>query len=700
MSTSTFTFPPMPSGADKGILKPSKAFTRQVYKSIGAIFLFILTYLILLLGATAIAGAFIALGVVIISGLSSFMGLIAGVALMGSGLMLVFFTIKFLFKSTPADHSDMMEITPDEQPALFAFIKQLTDEAQAPFPKRIFISADVNAGVFYDSSFWSMFFPVKKNLKIGLGLVNCINLSEFKAIMAHEFGHFSQRSMKFGSYVYNLNKVIHNMLYENDGYGKLLNGFARIHSIFRLFAWINIQLVMGMQNILKKIYVVLNKTYMGLSREMEFHADAMAAYVSGSNHATSSLKRIEIGQLCYSGLLNYWNSQLAENKRSQNFYPQQLEMISHYAANHRLKADSIGLPIIDEHTNIGETSEVIINDQWSSHPSNEDRGAALTIINLNAPVVNEPAWVIFNNPEQLQILLTDEIYAGAKLNEGFSVINLEGFKADFYNAISQNSFHDAYKGYYDGRGITRFDVEDPINMVTDTTFTFEELFTDAHCSLPKTIERMEQDISTLNTLITAQNDIKTFDYKGNKYIKNEAQTISGLIDHERHESVKQLESLDKNIFIFFYNKSNTGEARDLLVAKYSLLFKYQADAIQDYDLYNKTMSVFNRVYNTMTADNINATLTEVYNFERTLKPRIAVVIADEETRAFMDEEQLKAADKYLASKWIYYYEPKYDNEAIGIFNKGVDAYISAVAKRNFEIKKDLLNFQYSLLNNK
>ena len=47
----------------------------------------------------------------------------------------------------------------------------------------------MNAAVFYDLSIFNLFFPSKKNLEIGLGLVNVLNLGEFKAILAHEFGH-------------------------------------------------------------------------------------------------------------------------------------------------------------------------------------------------------------------------------------------------------------------------------------------------------------------------------------------------------------------------------------------------------------------------------------------------------------------------------------------------------------------------------
>jgi Zn-dependent protease with chaperone function len=385
------SFPPMPAGADKNIIKPSRSFKKQVYWSIAAILLFLFSYLLLFLGTLGIAVAFGYFGIMIMMAMSSFMTLILGAALIGSGLILVYFVIKFLFKRTQTNYTGMVEINKDDQPLLFAFIKQLTAEAKAPFPKHIFISADVNAGVFYNSSFWSMFFPVKKNLKIGLGLVNSINISEFKAIMAHEFGHFSQRSMKFGSYVYNLNKLIYNMLYENDGYAKVLNGFAKLHYIFRLFAIININIVKGMQFILQKVYMVVNKTYLRLSREMEFHADAVGAYVSGSNHMISSLRRIEAGQLCYSGLLDYWGSRLNDNKRADNFYPQQLEMIKHLTSKHNLQADSAGLPVITDNSLVSSGSRIIINDQWASHPTNEDREQHLQKINLIAPTINEPA---------------------------------------------------------------------------------------------------------------------------------------------------------------------------------------------------------------------------------------------------------------------------------------------------------------------
>ncbi len=124
--------------------------------------------------------------------------LVLAAGLVVLGVMIVYFLIKFMFKTHKTDLSDLTLITRAQHPDLFAFIDGIVKEVGTPFPNKIYISPQVNASVFYDSSFWSMFFPIKKNLHIGMGLVNTITEEEFKAILAHEFGHFSQKSMKVG----------------------------------------------------------------------------------------------------------------------------------------------------------------------------------------------------------------------------------------------------------------------------------------------------------------------------------------------------------------------------------------------------------------------------------------------------------------------------------------------------------------------
>jgi Zn-dependent protease with chaperone function len=698
MKNLTTSFPPMPVGADKSNLNPSPSFAKQVYRSVGALLLFVFVYFFLFFGALAIALVFGLLGYAILTANLSFIGLVVGVGFIAAGLLLVFFVIKFLFKRTYTDYSDKVEVNKEEQPTLFAFIDKLTVETGSPKPKKIFITANVNAGVFYNSSFWSMFFPVRKNLQIGLGLVNSVNTSEFKAIMAHEFGHFSQRSMKFGSYVYNLNKVIYDMLFENDSYQKLLNTWARMHMIFRLMAFININIIKGMQAILKKVYVVVNKTYLGLSREMEFHADAVAAYVSGSNQSISSLKRVELGQLCYSDVLDYWNLKLTENKRSDNLYVQHSEVIKLFSRKHNLELDEYGLPVINRQTSFTNNNVIEMDDPWSSHPLTADREERLRHFNLNTETLTQPAWSIFNDPIKLQKKLTDMLYLNASAGEKAEIIGLEEFQSDFSKLINNRLFDGLYRDYYDHHSITPFSVDELILAAGTTTdgITPAELFSDENCNLPSVAANLQQHITTLDQLINIRTDIKRFYYQHVEYKSEDATGLHATITTKFDETVEKIKELDKRIFIFFYNVAKTDETRAQLVNSYRRLFKYQAEAMNDEKLYNDMIATMQPVYGKMQPNQIRNTMSDIYAKEKTVKPRIQEIIDDEFIAQRINAADLVAINTYLKNNWLYYIR-QYDSNAINVFNKAMRAYISVTSTAVFLAKESLLMFQSHLI---
>ncbi|OOQ57939.1 M48 family metallopeptidase [Mucilaginibacter pedocola] len=700
MNNLTLSYPPMPEGANKNIIKPSPAFKHKVYNAIAAIGLFVVSYLFLFAVAIGIAIAFGYIGITIIAAGVGFMGMVAGAGLILSGLMLVFFVVKFLFKKSHTDYSGMIEITEAEQPQLFAFINKITEEAEAPKPKRIYISPDVNASVFYDSSFWSMFFPVKKNLKIGLGLVNSVNVSEFKAVMAHEFGHFSQRSMKFGSYVYNLNKVIYNMLYDNEGYQKALSAWASLHAILRLMAMLNVKIIEGMQWILRQVYVVLNKSHMSLSRQMEFHADAVSAYVTGSNHLVTSLKRLEIGQVCYDGLLEYWNAKLAENKRSANFYPEHQEMIRVFADKRLIPVDDAGLPVIEKGMEVVDGSDIVIENQWSSHPSTEDREGHLEKINLITATHNESAWCLFNNAEELQLKLTNFLYDGVEKAKGASSMSLAAFMEDYHASIDTRSLDRRYRNYYD-RNINEFDVDAAIDKAPGrTALTFDELFTPENCALPKIVERAESDAQTMDIITEVRKDIKKFDYKGTKYGRDDAPYVKTLIEKEQAVTQQAVEKLDEEVFAYFYKKAHGAEKKALLAAKYRALFVFQQEAVKEYARFNDIMVIFNKVYETMPLAQIHETVDAVYEKEKDIKPSMTAAMEAGTIKAHLSDADTEAINNYLNTTWAYFSHSKYDNDAIAAFDKGTGAYVEAISDLHFEMKKDLLNFQLNLLDSK
>jgi Zn-dependent protease with chaperone function len=164
-----------------------------------------------------------------------------------------------------------------------------------------------------------MFLPIKKNLTIGVGLVNTSTKQELKAILSHEFGHFSQRSMKVGSYVYNVNKIIFNLVNDDESYRNSIESWANMSGYFSIFAAISLFITRKF-NGLTKMYSFVNIRHMALSREMEFHADEVAAHIAGSLALEESLLRIELASSSYNNVLSFYDHKISKNQSSKNIY--------------------------------------------------------------------------------------------------------------------------------------------------------------------------------------------------------------------------------------------------------------------------------------------------------------------------------------------------------------------------------------------
>ncbi|MBY0460474.1 MAG: M48 family metallopeptidase, partial [Gemmataceae bacterium] len=207
------------------------------------------------------------------------------------------FLVKGFFKGQPVNKDLMVEITEKDEPLLFAFIEQLCDELDAPLPNKVFVSPDVNAGVIPRTSLVNLFVEPKKDLLIGLGLVNCMNLTEFKSVMAHEFGHFSQSGMSF-SYSYVASRIIGDLISGEDWFDRMINWCKKQQNLFSIIGYgIGGPLWLG-RMILWQTFKVITLQRMAVMRESEFHADLMAVKAAGSDAVVLSLFKLRFGNLC------------------------------------------------------------------------------------------------------------------------------------------------------------------------------------------------------------------------------------------------------------------------------------------------------------------------------------------------------------------------------------------------------------------
>lgn len=579
MSQNNFVYPITPTNVPSSITEPSPAFKKMVTKVVSTIVLFFIVYLLMMVLSAALAVGCMYAGVYVIGGLGGFWGLALGIGMIGVGVLVFVFLIKFIFAVTKHDRAGYIEISEDQQPRLFAFIRQLTIDTQTAFPKRIYLTADVNAAVFYDSSFWSMFLPIKKNLIIGLGLVNSVNVSEFKAVMAHEFGHFSQRSMKLGSFIYNVNMIIHNMLFGNNSYGRFLQGWASLHGVFALFAHITAQIVYAIQWVLRQMYGVINKSNMELSREMEFHADAVAASVSGSKNLVTALRRLELGQSAYEAMLNKCNVLFREKKISSNIYKGQRAALRSLATEFKFPLQNEMAVIDDEFVIASNLTRVNYKDQWASHPSSEDRENHLNELAVNAEVVDDSAWVLFDNNEKVQEELTNTIYENAPKGDTMILSDRE-FEERFEKDILQQRFPKAYNGFYDNHAVNPFNVEEVLGDTMAKQMSFEEIFTPENALLSKKIIAIGNDVETLNAIIAGSIATKSFDFDGVKYKRQEAGTIRNQLEKEQKEMQDEMDRLDKAAIRYFVSRArqtDPAKAQEL-VSLYKQHFEYRKQA--------------------------------------------------------------------------------------------------------------------------
>ena len=151
---------------------------------------------------------------------------------------LAVFMFKALFFIQHRYAIEDIEITREEQPRLFEFIDRLADEARAPRAHKVYLSARVNAAVFYDLSLLNLIIPSKKNLEIGLGLINVLSLGELKAVLAHEFGHFAQRSMAVGRWVYISQQIAGHIIARRDALDRLLQQLSRLDLRIAWVGWL------------------------------------------------------------------------------------------------------------------------------------------------------------------------------------------------------------------------------------------------------------------------------------------------------------------------------------------------------------------------------------------------------------------------------------------------------------------------------
>lgn len=366
------------------------------------------------------------------------------------------FMLKALFFVRRGKLEGLVEVTEQEQPGLFAFLYRLADEARAPRPRKVFLSSRVNAAVFYDLSPLNLLFPSRKNLEIGLALVNVLNLSELKAVLAHEFGHFAQRSMAVGRWVYVAQQIAATLVARRDMLDKFLRGLSSIDIRVSWVGWILSLLVWSIRSLVDTFFRIVLAAERALSREMEFQADRISVSLAGSDALIEALFRLQAADTAWDRAIAFANAEAAKGKLTGDLFEVQSQIMQRLRA--LLDDAAFGAPPARPATEaaghrIFRKEMVQPLRMWASHPLNHEREENAKRLYHPAPLDPSSAWTLFRDPAEVRRQGTAAMFP--KGEPQLPVATPEETRAALDAEYGRESFKSIYRGCYLARPVTR-----------------------------------------------------------------------------------------------------------------------------------------------------------------------------------------------------------------------------------------------------
>lgn len=426
--------------------RPGASYRRQAWIAVASLLLFMAIYF-------ALTGWFVLSGINEMAKLSSDDGILQFIAGISS-LFLAFFMLKALFFIKKGASGGGIELKRHEQPRLFDFLDRIADEAGAPRPHKVFVSARVNAAVYYDLSLLNLLFPSRKNLEIGLGLVNMLNLSELKAVLAHEFGHFAQRSMAVGRWVYTTQQIAAHIVGRRDALDKFLRQLSRFDFRVAWIGWLLSVVIWALRAVVDTVFRLVVIAQRALSREMEMQADLVAVSLTGSDAIVSALHRLQLADDAWDRSVNFLRGEVAAGKPPRDVFQLQQaiaerlgSIYNDVAYGDRPQAPSDG----------GASFRVFASElaqpprMWSTHPMNHEREHNAKRNYLPAPGDQRPAWLVFDDAPALRERMTAEL-AG---NTDHVVVDASITLARLDEQFGREHLGTHYRGVYLGLPATR-----------------------------------------------------------------------------------------------------------------------------------------------------------------------------------------------------------------------------------------------------
>jgi len=275
-------------------------------------------------------------------------------------------------------------LAPEQHPSLFGEIAGIAAAVGQPMPAEVYLVPEVNAWVSNRGGLMGL--GSRRVMGLGLPLLQVLTVSEMRAVLAHEFGHYHGGDTALAPWVYKTRSAIFRTL---EQLGDSL--------LQKPFVWY------------AKLFLRLTNA---VARQQEYAADALAAEVVGPRPLITGLQAVyRAGQ----AFEPYWDTEVAPLLVA-GYRPPLAEGFRAFLAT----------PAVSDNIQENLAREMAEGqaDPYDTHPSLKDRIAALE--NLPSPVApapaDPPALTLLDNLASLEENLFEVLF-GAEKARGFRQIS-------------------------------------------------------------------------------------------------------------------------------------------------------------------------------------------------------------------------------------------------------------------------------------
>jgi heat shock protein HtpX len=172
-------------------------------------------------------------------------------------------------------------LSPETSPRLFEMLRDVAARTEQAMPAEVFLVVDVNAWVAQRGGLMGV--GSRRVMGLGLPLMESLSVSQLRAVIAHEFGHYHAGDTALGPWLYATQKTIHRTLQNMQTHSRYLTFF------FKWYAF-------GFARVTHAI-----------SRRQELVADALAAQIAGVEAMIGGLTNLHGADVAF---MPYWQTEV------------------------------------------------------------------------------------------------------------------------------------------------------------------------------------------------------------------------------------------------------------------------------------------------------------------------------------------------------------------------------------------------------